>query len=103
MRNCTRDEGWSFEVGNQVLISSHRKLLSLVKSPIACAMQHGVLQWVICVASMRSRPSRHVRYASNSDRIPCSQQTVAMCHKPTYAVQQKPRRLFDHLVGGGEQ
>jgi hypothetical protein len=28
MRNCTRDEGWSFEVGNQVLISSHRKLLS---------------------------------------------------------------------------
>jgi hypothetical protein len=29
MRNCTRDEGRSFEVGNQVLISSHRKLLSL--------------------------------------------------------------------------
>jgi hypothetical protein len=26
MRNCTRDEGRSFEVGNQVLISSHRKL-----------------------------------------------------------------------------
>jgi hypothetical protein len=46
MRNYTRDEGRSFKVGNQVLISSHRKLLSLVKSPIACAMQHGVLQWV---------------------------------------------------------
>ena len=28
MRNCTRDEGGPFEVGNQVLISSHRKLLS---------------------------------------------------------------------------
>jgi hypothetical protein len=28
LRNCTRDEGRSFEVGNQVLISSHRKLLS---------------------------------------------------------------------------
>jgi hypothetical protein len=28
MRNCTRDEGRSFEVGNQVLVSSHRKLLS---------------------------------------------------------------------------
>jgi len=28
MRNYTRDEGRSFEVGNQVLISSHRKLLS---------------------------------------------------------------------------
>ena len=28
VRNCTSDEGRSFEVGNQVLISSHRKLLS---------------------------------------------------------------------------
>ena len=27
LRNCTRDEGWTFEFGNQVLISSHRKLL----------------------------------------------------------------------------
>ena len=27
IRNCTRDEGGPFEVGNQVLISSHRKLL----------------------------------------------------------------------------
>jgi len=26
--NCTRDEGGPFEVDNQVLISSHRKLLS---------------------------------------------------------------------------
>ena len=26
--NCTRDEGRPFEFGNQVLISSHRKLLS---------------------------------------------------------------------------
>jgi hypothetical protein len=28
VHNCTRDEGGPFEVGNQVLISSHRKLLS---------------------------------------------------------------------------
>jgi hypothetical protein len=28
LRNFTRDEGRPFEVGNQVLISSHRKLLS---------------------------------------------------------------------------
>ena len=28
VRNCTRDEGRPFEVGNQVLTSSHRKLLS---------------------------------------------------------------------------
>ena len=27
MRNCTGDEGGPFEVGNQVLISSHRELL----------------------------------------------------------------------------
>jgi hypothetical protein len=27
-RNCTRNEGMPFEVGNQVLTSSHRKLLS---------------------------------------------------------------------------
>ena len=30
MRNCTRDEGGPFEVGNQVLISSHRELLAPV-------------------------------------------------------------------------
>jgi len=29
MRNYTRDEGGPFEFSNQVLISSHRKLLSL--------------------------------------------------------------------------
>src|SRR5229473_4921913 len=28
VRDCTRDEGGPFEVGNQVLISSHSKLLS---------------------------------------------------------------------------
>jgi len=28
VRNCTGDEGGPFEFGNQVLISSHRKLLS---------------------------------------------------------------------------
>ena len=27
VRNCTRDEGGPFEVGNQLLISGHRKLL----------------------------------------------------------------------------
>jgi hypothetical protein len=47
LRNCTRDEGRSFEVGNQVLISSHRMLLSSVRWPITCAMQHGLLLWVL--------------------------------------------------------
>ena len=27
MRNCMRDEGGPFGIGNQVLLSSHRKLL----------------------------------------------------------------------------
>ena len=46
LRNCPRDEGRSFEVGNQVLISSPRKRLSSERWPIGCAMQHGVLLWV---------------------------------------------------------
>src|SRR4030088_253901 len=39
MRNCTRDEGRLFEVGNQVLISSHRKL---VRQSHACN-PHGAI------------------------------------------------------------
>jgi hypothetical protein len=66
MRNRMRDEGRSFEVGNQVLISSHRKLLSLVRWPIACAMQHGVLQWVISLEGSRGRRSMHFRCSPKS-------------------------------------
>lgn len=36
MRNCTRDEGGPFEVDNQVLISSHRKLLSSRAMVVIC-------------------------------------------------------------------
>jgi hypothetical protein len=39
LRNCTRDEGRSFEVGNQMLISSHRKL---VRQSHACN-PHGAI------------------------------------------------------------
>src|SRR5260370_37825803 len=41
MRNCTRDEGRSFEVGNQVLISSHRKLLSSKAMVVSVAEKSG--------------------------------------------------------------
>ena len=34
MRNCTRDEGGPFEVGNQVLISSHRTPLMRVAEEV---------------------------------------------------------------------
>ena len=40
-RNCTRDEGGPFEVGNQVLISSHRKLLSSKAMVVSVAETSG--------------------------------------------------------------
>jgi hypothetical protein len=40
LRNCTRDEGRPFEFGSQVLISSHRKLLSAKVTVVLC--QEGV-------------------------------------------------------------
>jgi hypothetical protein len=55
--------------------------------------------WVKRVTSVRSRRSRNVRYASNIDEIDASQQNVARCHEPTYAVQQKR----PHLVGSDLQ
>ena len=41
VRNCTRDEGRSFEFGNQVLISSHRKLLSSKTMVVIVAAKSG--------------------------------------------------------------
>jgi hypothetical protein len=41
VRNCTRDEGGPFEVGNQVLISSHRKLLSSKAMVVSVAEKSG--------------------------------------------------------------
>ena len=69
MRNCTRDEGRSSEAGSQVLASNRCKLLSSERWSIACAMQHGVLLWVKSVGSTRPTSSRHVRCASDSNRI----------------------------------
>ena len=36
MRNCTGDEGRPFEVGDQVPVSSHRKLLSSKAMVVLC-------------------------------------------------------------------
>jgi hypothetical protein len=48
VRNCTGDEGGPFEVGSQVLISSHRKLLwskamvvSVAETPGQDSGRHG--------------------------------------------------------------
>jgi hypothetical protein len=40
-RNCTRDEGGPFGFSNQVLISSHRKLLSLKAMVVSVAEKAG--------------------------------------------------------------
>jgi hypothetical protein len=42
MRNCTRDEGRSFEVGNQALISSHSKTAPLFDHLVGSYLQS---QW----------------------------------------------------------
>jgi len=41
MRNCTRDGGGPFEVGNQVLTSSHRKLLLSKAMVVSVAEKSG--------------------------------------------------------------
>src|SRR5215470_11270234 len=60
LRNCMRDEGRSFEVGNQVLISSHRKLL------LAKAM-------VVNVAEKSGQGFRQARLREASCRMPLGQ------------------------------
>ena len=57
MRNSTRDEGRSFEACSQVPASNRCKLLSSVRGPIACAMQHGFLLWVDIVAKVPNCPA----------------------------------------------
>jgi hypothetical protein len=41
MRNCTGDEGRLFEVGNQVLVSSHRKLRTSKAMVVSVAEKPG--------------------------------------------------------------
>jgi hypothetical protein len=41
LRNCTSDEGRPFEFGSQVLISSHRKLLSSKATVVNVAEKSG--------------------------------------------------------------
>ena len=60
VRNCTRDEGGPFEVGNQVLISSHRKLLS------SKAM-------VVNVAGHQQQPKRAQQSRNQQNKPPVAQ------------------------------
>jgi hypothetical protein len=54
--------------------------------------------WVSRVGLMRRRRSRHVRFYSDSVQTLEAQRNDALCHEPTYAVQQIAR-LFDCLAG----
>src|SRR5262249_53893759 len=62
--------------------------------------------WVRSAISTGSQRGRHFRFAPESDGRPSRCKSVAQCHKPKYAAQQKMcpiARLLDHLVGGGKQ
>jgi hypothetical protein len=67
MRNCTRDGGGPFEVGNQVLISSHRKLLSSKAAVVNIAetLGHdlGRQGWERRAQANRCRPDELVKLA----------------------------------------
>jgi hypothetical protein len=60
LRNCTRDEGRSFEVGNQVLISSHRKLRRQRDGRllVRCSMDFGCGSWTEELAASISCPQQ---------------------------------------------
>ena len=58
MRNCTRDEGRSFEVGNQVLISSHRKLLSSKAMVVNVAEKTEIPGLLKCPSNIRICPAQ---------------------------------------------
>ena len=96
LRNCTRDEGRPFEVGNQVLISSHRKLLSSERWPIACAMQHGVLLWV------KNRRPADGSYVCFRCRLRTFRRTRSGQLSATSGREQCSKTVFllDDLVGG---
>ena len=44
-RNCTRDEGRSFEAGSQVQASNHCKLLSTKAMVVSVAVNVGIISW----------------------------------------------------------
>ena len=73
VRNCTRDEGGPFEFGNQVLISSHRKLLRLN----------------VVVVSVAETPGRRSRQARSRE---------ASASKPSMKCRKRSRRCQNRGV-----
>src|SRR5262249_21972808 len=69
-------------------------------SPVCIATKSDALcpLWVNRFTSTSRWRPRNVRFTPNSDRTLALQRNAALCHKQTYAAQQKAP-LFDHLVG----
>jgi hypothetical protein len=70
LRNCTRDEGRSFEVGNQVLISSHRKLL--LSAPVYAVTLDNSSSHVLLAANGESSNTIRQCLSSRRSRMPRS-------------------------------
>src|ERR1700687_5380907 len=83
MRNCTRDEGRSFEAGGQVLASNHCKLLSSKAMVVSVAVNVG-------------RISRRVRV-----REPSASEPSMKCRKRIRRCQNRGVTLPP--VAGGPQ
>ena len=69
MRNCTRDEGGPFGFGNQVLISSHRKLLRSRAVVVLC--QEGALLERHAVLEMEEGPPRSACRSGPQTAVSC--------------------------------
>ena len=63
LRNCTRDEGRPFEFGNQVLISSHRKLLSSKATVVNVAEKRDMISTGVVEGGERKRTAAEVSKA----------------------------------------
>src|SRR5437899_339429 len=88
VRNCTRDEGRSFEVGNQVLISSHRKLL-LSKAMVVNVAEKKV--------GTRFRQAR-LREASASEPLQKCRKPIRRCQNRGVTLVWGLSRSFDRVA-----
>src|SRR5215468_4453475 len=95
MRNCTRDEGRSFEAGNQVQASNHCKLLSSKAMVVSVAVNVGMI-------SRRVR----LREASASEPLMTSRKRIRRCQNrgvaiPPGSVREKPKACPSGIRHGG--
>src|SRR5262249_30349171 len=98
MRNCTRDEGGPFEFGNQVLISSHPKLLSPKAMVVSAAVNVGMISRRVRLReASASEPSMNCRKRIRR----CQNRGVTL---PPGSVREKPEACPSGIrhVGGAK-